>query len=335
PLIILLFIAIGMRVIDYGITINRYIIILLGVWLTIVCIYFAIGKTNIKFIPVSLAVIIMIVSFGYWGMFSVSERSQINRLKTILEQGKILKDGKIQQEVIWRRDSLPDLFASDKEDTNENLLSDSLHNEVMSILDYLDTRHGFSMIRGWYKQDVDSLIRLGINDSLKRFSVDEASDYMKTMGLSYQYKYKFTYDSYFTLSTESEQKVINVHDYDYLVDFDMNEYIGSQNASDVFTIDSVEYTLIHSIMPEDKLRLIAPNDTILFDTDGMIKKLLAKHTVNNYISGIPRAEMTLHASNNQYKMRIEFESIAFDSKNDSIRVRRLDGRLFVKSLLWK
>ena len=50
PLIIMLFIAINMRIGDYGITINRYIILLLGCWLTLVAIYFAIGKTNIKFI---------------------------------------------------------------------------------------------------------------------------------------------------------------------------------------------------------------------------------------------------------------------------------------------
>lgn len=334
PLIILLFIAIGMRVTDYGITINRYIIILLGVWLTIVSIYFAIGKTNIKFIPVSLAVIIMIVSFGYWGMFSVSERSQVNRLKTILEQGKILKDGNIQKEIIWRRDTLPVLFASNKEDTNENLLSDSLHNEVMSILDYLDTHHGFSAIRKWYKQDIDSLIRLGINDSLGRFSVDEASHYMKSMGLSYEYKYKSSYNSYFDLSTiDSERKVINVHDYDYLVDFNVSQYVDSPNATDNFTIDNVEYTLAYSMMPEDKLRLITASDTILFDTDEIVKRLLAKHTANEYNSEIPQTEMVLQTNYKTNKMRIEFESISFDSENDSIRVRRLDGKLFIKKLL--
>ncbi|HEY8934715.1 MAG TPA: DUF4153 domain-containing protein, partial [Cyclobacteriaceae bacterium] len=336
PLIILLFIAIGMRVIDYGITINRYIIVLLGMWLTIVSVYFAIGKTNIKFIPVSLAIIIMVVSFGYWGMFSVSERSQVNRLKTILEQGKILKDGKIQQEVIWRRDSLPLLFAHDKENTNEILLSDSLHNEVMSILDYLDTHHGFSMIRKWYKQDVDSLIRLSMNDSLKRYSVDEASHYMKTMGLSYEYKYKSSYGPYFSFSTnESERKVINVHDYDYLIDFFVNGYVDKHDASDVFMIDSTEYTLMHSTMAEDKLSLVTPNDTILFDTDEMIKRLLAKYTVNEYVSDIPRAEMTLQKSSKMYRMRIEFESINFESKNDSVKAINLSGKLFIKSLSQK
>ena len=53
PLVAMLFIAISMRLADYGITINRYIVLLLGVWLTIVCFYFMIGKNNIKFIPIT------------------------------------------------------------------------------------------------------------------------------------------------------------------------------------------------------------------------------------------------------------------------------------------
>ena len=48
PLIIVLFLAIKMRIEDYGITINRYIIILLGIWLVLVSTYFSVGQKNIK-----------------------------------------------------------------------------------------------------------------------------------------------------------------------------------------------------------------------------------------------------------------------------------------------
>ncbi len=48
PLIVLLFIAIGMRVSDYGVTVNRYVIVLLGVWLTLVCRVLYLGQTEYK-----------------------------------------------------------------------------------------------------------------------------------------------------------------------------------------------------------------------------------------------------------------------------------------------
>ena len=146
PLLFILYIAIFMRIDDYGITINRYIILILGVWLTILCLYTAIGKTNIKFIPTSLALIAILISFGPWGMFSVSEKSQVKRLEKILTQSKVLVKGKVQNETILGKENITNQYGIDKF-ANEKLLSDSLHNEVKSILDYLDDHHGFSLIR--------------------------------------------------------------------------------------------------------------------------------------------------------------------------------------------
>src|SRR5690606_16090706 len=102
PLVILLFIAIGMRIQEYGLTVNRYIIALMGVWLGFIAIYFSIGKKKIKTIPISLALFMILSSFGSWGMFSLSERNQRNRLASILTENKILVNDKIQNEVIWR-----------------------------------------------------------------------------------------------------------------------------------------------------------------------------------------------------------------------------------------
>lgn len=159
PLIIILFIAIWLRIDDYGITINRYIIVLLGVWLSIISIYFSIRKTNIKFIPTSLAIILILMSFGPWSMFSVSENSQTKRLIKILEENSILKEGKVNNEVIWQTDS-SDVFNSGTVLTNEYLVNDSIHNEIKSILDYLDDHHGFLSIKTIFQQNIDSLIMI-------------------------------------------------------------------------------------------------------------------------------------------------------------------------------
>lgn len=64
PLLIILFIAIFMRLNDYGLTINRYSILMLGIWLSVICLYTALGKTNIKFIPTSLVLFLLLISFG-------------------------------------------------------------------------------------------------------------------------------------------------------------------------------------------------------------------------------------------------------------------------------
>ena len=86
PLVILLVLAIWKRVSDYGITESRYILICLAAWLSMVTIYFLIGKKqNIKFIPASLCVLALLAVYGPQSASSVSLHSQVSRLKKLTE----------------------------------------------------------------------------------------------------------------------------------------------------------------------------------------------------------------------------------------------------------
>lgn len=97
PLTGLLFIAIGKRISDYGITEERYLVVHLGVWLAAACLYFLFSKSdNIKFIPISLAIFALIWAFGPMSAFAVSERSQTKILTKILAQNGRLENGKMK-----------------------------------------------------------------------------------------------------------------------------------------------------------------------------------------------------------------------------------------------
>ena len=238
PLLVLLFIAIFMRVNDYGITINRYAIILLAVWLSVVCLYTVLGKTNIKFIPTSLAIVLILLSFGPWGMFAVSERSQVNRLKNILEKSKLLVDGKIQHEALWKKDSLPRLYSVN-EFKNEGVLTDTIHNEVRSIIDYLDNHHGFSSIRTWYKQDIDSIVNLKNPNKDRSYNYSEAEIYMESMGLKSIWFDSATAVPTIDYSSSYNNTIKTITGYDYLVSFDYYNYNRKDNKICSFTLDGV------------------------------------------------------------------------------------------------
>ncbi|MGZ4086128.1 MAG: DUF4153 domain-containing protein, partial [Bacteroidia bacterium] len=99
PLIVLLIISIYKRIHDYGITENRYYILVLAIWLAAVAAYFLFSRIkNIKVIPVSLCLIAFLSSFGPWSSFSVSKRSQLNRLEELLRANGILVKGKISKQ---------------------------------------------------------------------------------------------------------------------------------------------------------------------------------------------------------------------------------------------
>ena len=97
PLLVLLFIAIFTRILEYGYTEPRYFVLLLAIWLTTVVLYFVFfKKSTIKFIPISLFVFgIFALLFPFCNAFSVAKRSQKTELKNILTQNYLLENGKI------------------------------------------------------------------------------------------------------------------------------------------------------------------------------------------------------------------------------------------------
>lgn len=98
PLVGVLGIAIFKRVSDYGITEERYFVIILSVWLLGISLYYSFSKAkNIKYIPITLAVLAFITTFGPWGAFSVSKNSQWNRLEHTLVTNKLLTEGMLKK----------------------------------------------------------------------------------------------------------------------------------------------------------------------------------------------------------------------------------------------
>ncbi|MEP2023929.1 MAG: DUF4153 domain-containing protein [Reichenbachiella sp.] len=324
PLIILLFFAIAMRIADYGLTINRYVIVLLGIWLTLVATYFTIGRTNIKFIPMSLAITLGLMSFGPWGMFTMSEKSQVNRLNTILKDHDLIKNGKIENEVIWETDSLPDWFYAQQEDTNEGVLSDSLHNEVYSIVNYLDDYHGLASIRPIFQQQLDSLIVLSLDSNKYR---NEAEIYMRSMGFTYTYKYINSSDAYFGFSTEPN-RVIPLDQFDYLTRIYLYDYQG-ESAKHIFEIEGSSYQLLFNKGDTLGLSFVGKGDTTDLFLGKKINELIASNG-KEYASNLDPSDMILEGVSNDFELRFIITDLQLQEVNDTLKATSLNGDLLLK-----
>lgn len=139
PLIVLLFVAIFTRVLQYGYTEARYFVLLISVWLTAVVLYFIFfKKATIKFIPISLfAFGVIALIFPYFNAFSVSKRSQENELKQILSNNKLMVNGLI------------DFKAP---------IADSLKNEVESKFEYLSQRSDKEYLKTYLDAKTKALV---------------------------------------------------------------------------------------------------------------------------------------------------------------------------------
>ncbi|MCR4314091.1 MAG: DUF4153 domain-containing protein, partial [Candidatus Uhrbacteria bacterium] len=139
PQIGMLFWAISFRLRDYGVTENRYFVLVFGAWLLVCAIYYLVSRAkDIRFIPMSLCLLALLSSFGPWSTFAVSEWSQVGRLEKILVRNGVLQDGTY----VSGRTNLP----PDDED------------EILEIMEYLGLNHDFDKIEPWFGgEDLDAI----------------------------------------------------------------------------------------------------------------------------------------------------------------------------------
>tara|TARA_R110002020_G_scaffold122487_6_gene277949 strand:+ start:82678 stop:84390 length:1713 start_codon:yes stop_codon:yes gene_type:complete len=84
PLIALLFLAILRRILDYGITENRYFVLILALWILGNTLYFLVAsKKDLRVLPISLFLLALSASFGPWGAFNISKASQTAQFSKI------------------------------------------------------------------------------------------------------------------------------------------------------------------------------------------------------------------------------------------------------------
>lgn len=327
PLIMMLFIAIFMRIDDYGITINRYFILALGIWLSIVSVFSLFFKKNIKFIPISLAAIILLSSFGPWGVFSVSEHYQINRLKKLLEKNKILVNGKIVNENIWAKDSTTS-FKYTKPFLNDNKLKDSLKTEIKSMLDYLDEYHGFSEINDWFKQDISQLINNEIKSTKNKSSFNEASIYMKSMGLDYEQASGYADNKIAYYNVKENEQPLKIDGYDYEVNFNKN--INSNSFSNLieFKSDSTNCSLTLNSEKELYLLLQFNNDSLNLPLNSLVQQLKSQYGENGN-SNLPESAMTITTENSKLRLKVMIQSLDVGSKNNQFNLNALSGKLLI------
>ncbi len=102
PMVVLLGVAIGRRLSDYGVTPERFWVAHLGVWLLVVCVYFLWSKKDdIRFIPLSLALFLLSAIAGPFSAFEVSHRSQTGILKAIFEKNNAFENGRLKQDLSY------------------------------------------------------------------------------------------------------------------------------------------------------------------------------------------------------------------------------------------
>ncbi|MCX7884804.1 MAG: DUF4153 domain-containing protein [Caloramator sp.] len=215
PLILIMFLSLGIRIRAYGITENRYFVIALGLWVLIVMIYWNLSKLKKNiFLPLSLAIIAILSVTGPFSAYSVSIKSQNKRFENILIKNNMLKDNKIV--------SSSNISKEDKK-------------EISSILYYFEKNHSFKDLKY-----IPPNFRL--------------EDMNKIFGFNYMdIWYDNVSRNYFSYTLSDLNNPIDIKGYDYLFNFRYPGNLQSQSKEKLKVEYSYDTRIIKIFLDNNKL----------------------------------------------------------------------------------
>lgn len=96
PQTAMLFYAIGLRIWQYDLTVNRYFVVVFGLWLLVTSLYLILSKAkSLLYVPTLLTLFTLLVSLWPWSVYNLPLMRQTERLKNNLIEANILQDGTI------------------------------------------------------------------------------------------------------------------------------------------------------------------------------------------------------------------------------------------------
>lgn len=226
PLLGLLFWAILYRINLYGFTHERYYVLLLSIWLSIVVAYFLIQKQpKIKFIPISMCLAGLFSIVGPQSANSISKTSQLSRFETYMQK--------------------PD---------NKKLTFEQ-EQDLSSIVSFLENNYGVEIMVPYAKNKLEAL--------LKKDKSPNDYDIMEALGYQYRSSYdkpKKDKDEFYYYYYENDGNTIeNIRGYD--MSFNLSSYEKTFECIDCIKIENKNYS-IKSTVEDYGLKLQINQDSI-------------------------------------------------------------------------
>jgi len=299
PFMAVYFIALGMRVEQYGLTELRYLGLLLGCCLTLMSFYFAfVKRQRLQMMLIPLAIVAFVFAMGPWGATGLPVRMQEARLEKILVEVGALQDGRL---VV----------------VESGTVSQEKEVEISSIVEYLYYREHLDDLQGW--TDVDL--------SEEGFYEDHTADFMAAMGLEYTpWYWDDTQDLYFDNSA-AYMSTYYIAGYDAMADFDISYDANFPSDSRAFTWSNGE-EVIMTMDQNGLVTLTSGTSTLTFDVMALHKDLESQGMTYD----LDPEELMLEAEDKHLKARLylnSFNGSYMDDSHESIQYMSVWGKMML------
>ncbi len=288
PLVGLLTVAIYTRLSDYGITENRYFIMVLAAWLLGITLYFIFSKQkNIKIIPLTLSLLAFAAAVGPFSATNVSLKSQKNRLVSILTSNQIWQNGQMN----------PVSSESISKEDNRN---------ISSILYYFQARERLADVGAYFGEKGQAIIAENNYSSVdKLMDLAGVSSYKESNATAY---------GLFRLSYPNENIIpISGYDYHFVIKHNYQEELELPDGK------KVKYTYYnHAKNIELQVGNKAP---VVLELTPFVNDLLVKYDaqLRRSYADASREELSLEKENEDLKVKVIFPELSISLNKKELR----------------
>lgn len=149
----MLFMAVGVRVLDYGWTEPRYDVVAIGVWVVGVSLYYGVVRSVSQlYVLATLAIVMVVMMFGPWSSFDVSIASQNARFEQIMNQHGLIKNGILSP-------ASKGTFSDNEMDQIDGILNYFSSNHALKDLSVLPKGFTFYEVERWFGYNQEFRVR--------------------------------------------------------------------------------------------------------------------------------------------------------------------------------
>lgn len=234
PILVMMFVSIGLRINQYGFTESRYYVVLLGLFVLGSMVYFSIiKKSTMVFIPIALSFFVLISVYGPLSALEVSYRSQNQRLTEILQDNGMLSDNVI---------------------TAKNDLPVEAQKNIASITSFFINR------------DIEKMKYVDPTFTLSNFST--------VFGFTHKYDYEYNNNQdYYYVSSDISYQPVFIKGYDYLFNVDsydnnitLDGYKLTLKNKTTLVITKDNQVIFEENLDKELLRIISAYEEKAMDT---------------------------------------------------------------------
>ncbi len=308
----LLAVAIAERISQYGVTESRYLVIVCALWFAVLIVLNLINRHSfqLKQVPLTLALLSVLISFGPWSIHQLPIDSQIARLEHVLEENNLLSDGIIN--VV----EPPDL---------------KVQKSISSIVRFLVHHHAENRIRHWMKDKAvfDDICHSEADESEENICYNKERQIVEMMGMTFVEYWENDEHKYFSISRvkPNNGRNITISGYDILIPY---FWLSTNPHEKLSSTDSqTDQAFVVTVNRQDQLYVTHAGKTVItFNLKEIINRF--KQSKGRIEVGNDQADkLRLTQTENGYQAMLEVDELQL-IQNDNEPQISVSGFILIK-----